>query len=181
MPDTFDTPFPLTAAEARARSGAINMARGREARAAKQRAANVAREAGEQSRLEQWRAGKLPFDDWTDDELSHGRPTNRDGSYGGIQPKFTPREHASIRSALLRRGEKMLESYYMGALKVLEEVASGGESEPSRVKAANLIIERTAGRTVEKIEIKSSDPWQDILDEVLEDEVLERMTDTTDA
>lgn len=177
-PKDADTPFPMSAREKQESVGAENMAKGR-ARLAELRAnARAAREAGVPTRLSLYREGKLPFDEWTDEELGKGRPAGLNGIFDGAGPKFTPKEHAQIRVALLKRGERLLESYYVGALKVLEEVARSGESEPSRVKAANLIIERTAGRTVEKIEIKSSDPWQDILDEVLEDEVLERMQDS---
>jgi len=176
-----DTPFPMTARERSSAVGRANLAKFREAKAAKQAGARARREDGEPSPLERYRAGTYPITEWSEAELSHGQPANRDGGFDGASPKFTAREHAAIRAQLLRHGEKLLASWYPGALKVLEEVARTGESEPSRVKAANLMIERIAGRTIEKIELKSADPWADILEEVLEDEVLERVQDTEDA
>jgi hypothetical protein len=44
------------------------------------------------------------------------------------------------------------------------------------IKAADLLIQRVAGKTPDKIEVHSADPWQDILDKVLDDEVLERVS-----
>ena len=169
-----DTPFPIDAREAML----ANLAKGRAKRALRQTEAKASRAAGEPSRVELYRAGKLPISEWTGDELAHGRPTNLDGSFGGIPPKFSPRESAAIRAQLLRHGDTLMQSWYPKMLKVLEEVATSGESEPSRVKAANLLIERIAGRTVERIEIKSADPWQDILDEIMNDDVLTRMQDS---
>ena len=177
-PPDVDTPFPMTPRERSSAAGRVNLAKMRETKRLNQAQATRDRLAGVPTRYQLYCDGKLPLDEWTEAELSHGRPASRDGSFDGPGPKFTPREHQAIRAALLRHGEKLLASYYPGALKVLEEVASYGESEPSRVKAANLLIERIAGRTVEKIEIKSSDPWQDILDEIMEDDVLTRMADS---
>lgn len=175
MPE--DVPFPMTPKERRLDGRARGLAKikaERQLHAAK-------RAAGERTRLELYRAGELKIEDWTIDEVSHGQPANLNGGYEGAHVNFSGKQNAEIRRELLRRGEKQLSSYYVGALKVLEEIAEYGISEPSRVKAANLIVERIAGRTVEKIEIKSSDPWADILEEVLADEVLERMGDRAES
>jgi hypothetical protein len=154
-------------------AGKRNMEKGREARARRAAESKAKREAGERSRLELYRAGELPLTEWTDEELQRCRPANLDGGYAGALPRLTSKEYAAIKREMLVRGQRMLDSYYHDAVKVLHEIATDPIApEPARVKAANLIIERTAGKVVERVEIKSSDPWQDILDEVLDDEVL---------
>jgi hypothetical protein len=135
--------------------------------------ARAAKAAGERKRLDLYRAGELPISEWTDDELKHCRPANLDGGFAGSPVKLTAKEYNAIKRELLARGQRMLDSYYHDALKVLHEIATDVVApEAARVKAANLIVERTAGKVPERVEIKSSDPWQDILDEVLDDEVL---------
>lgn len=164
---------PSAASAERARAGRKNLERGRAERARKQADARARREAGESKRIDLYREGRLPLSEWTDEELQRGRPSNIDGGFSGVQPRFTAKEHSAIKRELLARGTRMLDSMYFDAIKVLHSVATDPVApESARVKAASLIIERTAGRVPEKIEIKSSDPWQDILDEVLDDEVL---------
>lgn len=133
--------------------------------------------AGVRTPLERYRAGEYPVTEWSNDEVSRGRPANRDGSFDGPWPKFTGKQQADIRRELLRRGQSKMDEAYLLAIKVLADVAKHGEKDSDRVKAADLLMQRTAGKVPERVEIKSSDPWQDILDEIMDDEVLQRMTE----
>lgn len=65
---------------------------------------------------------------------------------------------------------------YRDAIRVLRDVAINGENESARTKAALALIERVGGKVPERLEVHSADPWQDILEDVLSDEVLERVT-----
>lgn len=162
-------------------AGKANLARGRAKTQARARERKAARDAGVKTRLEKFRAGEYPISEWDDEEVEHGRPKDLTGGFSGAHPKFSSKDAAAIRRELLKRGERMIDTYYFDALKVLHGVALHGENESARVKAANILMERTAGKTVDKIEIKSSDPWQDILDEVMDDDVLNRVVQEQDS
>jgi hypothetical protein len=123
-----------------------------------------------------FRDGEYPIGEWEDEEVQRGKPRNLDGGFAGNWPRFTGREQQQIKAELLKRGQSLVDSMYMDALKVLKDVAKNGDTSAARVKAADLLIQRTAGKVPERIEIKSSDPWQDILDDIMDDEVLSRMT-----
>lgn len=118
--------------------------------------------------------GEYPVSEWTDREVQKGRPEGRDG-FGGPFPNFNGKQHAEIKRELLKRGQRKMDGLYTVAIKALAEVAEHGENESARVKAAQELINRTAGKTPDRVEIKSSDPWQDILDDIMNDEVLERV------
>lgn len=134
--------------------------------------ARAARARGDKTPLQRYLDGEYPVREWDMDELERGYPKTLGGSFNGQPPRMPGRTHGEIRREVLRRGDQQLNGMYLVSLKVLQEIAEHGENEAARVKAANLLIERTAGKAVERIEIKSSDPWQDILDEVLDDDVL---------
>lgn len=141
---------------------------------AEAKAAAVAR--GEVPRAELFRRGEYPVTAWEDAEIKRGRPRNLDGSFTGAWPNFTGAQQASIRRELLRRGQSDFDSMYRDAIRVLRDVAINGENESARTKAALALIERVGGKVPERLEVHSADPWQDILEDVLSDEVLERVT-----
>jgi hypothetical protein len=153
--------------------------RGREkanaARKERARLTHERRAAGIKSPYQRWCDGEYPVSAWTDEEIKRGRPENLGGGFDGPYPRMTGKQLADIKRELLKRGQRQIDGYYTDALKVLQEIALHGENESARVKAADLLVQRTAGKLPDKVEIKSSDPWQDILDEVMRDDVLERV------
>lgn len=156
------------------------LARGREKSAANRRSrgkrAESARAAGVLSPLERYRAGDYPVWAWDDEEVVKGRPANIGGGFDGPGPSLTARQSAEIKRELLKRGQSRIDSLYVKAIEALADIAENGENEGARAKAADLLIQRVAGKVPDRIEIRSSDPWQDILDEIMDDEVLERVT-----
>jgi membrane-bound lytic murein transglycosylase len=154
-------------AKAREKSNETRRRQGEERRAL--------RAAGVKSNLELYRAGEYPVAAWSDDEVSHGRPAGIGGTYEGTVG-LTPKQQQEVKKELLRRGQGQFDSMYFDALQALHSVALHGENESARIKAADLLIQRVAGKTPDKVEIHSADPWQDILDKVLDDEVLERVS-----
>lgn len=143
----------------------------------RQRKVKAAKDAGIKSNLQRFRDGEYPVSDWTDEEVFKGRPINLDGTFGGGWPNFTGRQNQQIKQELLKRGQREIDSMYKDVVKVLHHVALYGDTDAARVKAADLLMQRTAGKVPDKIEFKSSDPWQDILDDIMDDEVLSRMTE----
>jgi hypothetical protein len=85
---------------------------------------------------------------------------------------MTGRQLAEVKRELLKRGQRKFDSLYGVAIKTLAEVAEYGEKDSDRVKAALAIKEMVAGKVPDRIEVKSSDPWQDILDEIMTDDVM---------
>lgn len=140
------------------------------------RIAKEAKDAGVKSPLQRFRDGEYPVSEWTDEEVFKGRPINLDGTFGGTFPNFTGRQNQQIKAELLKRGQREMDSMFKDVVKVLHQVALHGDTDAARVKAADLLMQRVAGRVPERIEVKSSDPWQDILDDIMDDEVLSRMT-----
>ena len=146
------------------------LARGRATRAANTARRRELRAAGVKSNIERWRDGEYPPSMWTDEEIKRGRPAHEDGTFQGPPPSMTGKQAAEIRDELLKRGQRKMDAMFDLALETLKSVAIAGEQDSARVKAALAIIERVAGKVPDKVEIKSSDPWQDILDEIIADE-----------
>lgn len=146
------------------------LARGRATRSANTARRRELRAAGVRSNIEKWRAGEYPPSMWTDEEVKRGRPAHEDGTFQGPPPSMTGKQAAEIRNELIKRGQRKMDEMFDVALETLKSVALHGEQDSARVKAAQLIIERVAGKVPDKVELKSSDPWQDILDEILHDE-----------
>lgn len=163
----------MTAAEKRR----ANLEKARETKKAADQERARLREAGVPTPLERFRKGEYPISEWSDEEISRGRPANRDGTFDGPWPRFSGKEQSELKRELLKRGQRKIDSLYQVAIETLEDVAKNGDSDAARVKAALALAERTAGKVPERIELKSADPWQDILDEVLSDDVLERVKD----
>lgn len=149
--------------------------------AARQRKVNEAKAAGVKSNLQRFRDGEYPVSDWTDDEVFKGRPINLDGTFGGTFPNFTGRQNQQIKAELLKRGQREIDSMYKDVVKVLHHVALHGDTDAARVKAADLLMQRTAGKVTERIEVHQADPWQDMLDEIMDDDVLQRMSNNPDS
>lgn len=152
------------------------MDKARAARKVKTDAGQALKAAGVKSPVQRYKDGEYPCTAWDDDEVSKGRPRDINGSFASGYPSMTGRQHAEIKRELLRRGQRQMDENLGLALDTLAQIAKHGESESARVKAATILMERAAGKVPDKIEIKSSDPWQDILDEVMDDAVLERMS-----
>lgn len=133
--------------------------------------------SGIKSRWEQLVDGELSVNDLDDEELAKGRCRDKDGGFGGRPPKMVPRELSDrMRSELLARGQSMFAEHFQTAIKVLAEIAldtSGDAKAADRRAAAQYLIERVAGKVPDKIEVRSQDPWQQIMDDILVDNSME--------
>ena len=150
------------------------LVRGRAKRDANTARRRELRAQGVKSGIQRWRDGEYPPSMWTDEEVRRGRPAHEDGTFQGPPPSMTGKQAAEIRAELLKRGQRRMDEMFDVALDTLKSVAQHGEQDSARVKAAQLIIERVAGKVPDKMEIKSSDPWQDIIDEIMLDEDIVR-------
>lgn len=126
--------------------------------------------------------GTITVQDLTDAELKdmtvHGK-----GGMRSAKPRALPSHLAqAMRAEWLARGQRLLEKNYHKALTVLAEIADDPDSKDSdRLKAANTIIERVAGRSVEHVHVTSDDPWAKMVNEVLDDErTMDELSDLLD-
>jgi hypothetical protein len=101
----------------------------------------------------------------TPEELVRGQLRAEDGTFRGAPPKFIPAEfYQECTRELLKRGEVLWKDAYHEAIKVFTAVANNENFEPKdRLKAAQYIIERVAGKTPERIEVAQAQPWETLI------------------
>jgi hypothetical protein len=127
--------------------------------------AREARQAGELSRWELYKAGLLKVSDADDDEVSAGRFKDLGGGFGGRAPNMTGKQYNEWHQELLKRGRSKLNSMYMVALNAVSEIASSGISEDrDRLKASSMIMDRVSGKVPDRIEVGPVDAFADALE-----------------
>lgn len=122
--------------------------------------------------------GEINIEDLTVEELVRGQIKGKDGQFHR-PPNFVPREfHQRCMRELLKRGDALFRESYLDAIQVLVDIAKNPElDEGARIRAANMVIERVAGKTPEKIEVAVTDPWQSLVEGIVaevEDEKIAR-------
>lgn len=122
-------------------------------------------------RLAKLISGELKVEDLDDEELARGYPKDRGGKFRGRPPKMIPKElHDRMTRELLRRGQDMFRMEYQTAIEAMAKIAADPtEKSADRIKAAQYIIERVAGKVPDKVEIAAADPWQQIIDRIVVD------------
>lgn len=117
----------------------------------------------------------------TPEELVRGQMKASDGSFRGAPPKWVPSEfHAECTRELLKRGDQLWREAYLEAIKVYSTIAADASVEPQhRLKAAQYVIERIAGKTPEKVELTVAQPWETLISGIVaeaEDDAISRAT-----
>lgn len=106
---------------------------------------------------------------WTDEEILHGRRADRNGRFTGQDPKVVPRE---VYDELLRRnlngGMTQFHRMQDDALEMLQDLMTGEDVDDKvRLAAVKMVLERTMGKTPDRIEIGvTREPWQDAVADV---------------
>jgi hypothetical protein len=104
-------------------------------------------------------------------ELQRMQTKDAIGAFGGTAPKNVPAHIArDMRAELLKRGQSIIDSAYVDAVEVLASVMRSKSARSNdRIRAAQLIVERSAGRMPETVRIEGTAKW----DETFEDGVVE--------
>lgn len=116
-------------------------------------------------------AGEISVEEMDDEELARGQFKDSGGKFRGRPPRMVPKElHDKMVSELLKRGQFMFQESYLNAIRVMENIALNPMCEPKdRLKAAQYIIERLAGKVPDRVVLESADPWQQIIDDIIVD------------
>lgn len=99
------------------------------------------------------------------EELIRGQLKAHDGTFKGRPPKWVPNEfyQACIRE-LLNRGELLWREAFLDSIRVFSEIAADPAVEPAqRLKAAQYVVERVAGKVPDKVELSAVEPWEQII------------------
>lgn len=106
-------------------------------------------------RMKQLIEGEITVDDLDDEELMSGNFRDASGNLTGNRSKLIPKSvHQEVMRRILQRGQERIRSDYFNALDVVSDIMSDDQNDPAvRLRAANMIIERTAGKTPEKVEL----------------------------
>lgn len=115
----------------------------------------------------------------TPEELVRGQMKAHDGTFKGRPPKWIPADfyQACIRE-LLSRGEEMWREAFFESIQVFADIARDPKvAAKDRMKAAQYVVERVAGKTPERIEVATVQPWEQIIGGIVaeaEDEAIAR-------
>lgn len=97
--------------------------------------------------------GDLTVQDLDDEEVRYGRCKDKNGNFSGRPPKEFPRHlHDALHNEFLRRTEETFKPLVETATNVLLDVALNRRAAaPARVQAANILLERGAGKVSDKV------------------------------
>lgn len=117
-------------------------------------------------------AGELDVEDLDEEELARGYCKDKNGRFTGRPPKVVPRElHDRMRRELLKRGEEVFAQSFVDSIRALADIAcSPSVKDADRIRAAQYVVERIAGKVPEKVELSAADPWQTIIDRIVVDD-----------
>ena len=107
------------------------------------------------------------MDSWTNDELQRGRKRSKDGTFRGADPVVVPKAlHDELVRRTMHKAHLLLRTNTWKAVGVLIEVATDKEADArARVRAAELILDRTMGRVPQFVDVEVSEmqPWQKLI------------------
>lgn len=147
------------------------LTKGKESRkaAAKARREREAKEGKTKSRWHMLLDGDITVVDLDIDELQRMQTRDGIGEFGGRPPVVPARLARDMKAELLRRGQATIDSAYPEAVDLLRAVVKDPKQKTAdRLKAAQLLIERSAGRMPETVRVEKTAAW----DETFEDGVV---------
>ena len=123
-------------------------------------------------RYAQLLSGTLSVEDLDDEELAQGRLRSADGTFRGRPPTIVPADLvAAMRKEWMGRAEtKLREALHSHGIGVLVELAKDEDIDPAvRLRAADMIIQRTMGKVPDRITIAAEDPVETLFRSILAD------------
>lgn len=117
--------------------------------------------------------GVITVEDLDDEEIAKGQLRAADGSFKGRPPNYLPRE---IAMAWAREGQKRHQLWVAGMVGEAQDTVrdlnkrSLSPADATRLKAAFWILERYAGKTPDRVEVKAEvQTWEHVVEDILVD------------
>ena len=134
------------------------------------------------SRWHQFLVGEIGLQDMDDEELARATFRNAAGDFRGRPPKTVPRNFMQmVVREILRRGDSEIRQLYVRVWKEVGRIALYGDKEADRLRAANMLVERIAGKVPDRVEIKAERGFEGLVEaltglssEEVEDELAKR-------
>lgn len=103
---------------------------------------------------------------WDDDELQHGRRRDRNGNFGGSDPQLVPKLlQNEITKRIFAKANELMRNNLVMAVEELMLIVKGADTEnKDKLKAIQMIMDRTMGKEVQRIEISEKKRWEITLD-----------------
>lgn len=123
-------------------------------------------------RYAEFLAGKIKVEDLDDEEVATGRLKSIDGSFRGRPPAVIPTElvQAMKREWLSRAQSRLQEALLEYGIGTMVELAKDPLVDPAvRLRAAQMVVERTMGKVPDKIEVAAEDPVETLFRNILKD------------
>lgn len=109
---------------------------------------------------------------WDDEEILHGRRRDRNGGFRGLDPTVIPRAvHDEMIRRSMRNADRSLRKMQTAALEQLAAIVDGEDvDDKDRINAIKIILERTAGKVPDKIEVSAqTEPWEKLIVDAIVD------------
>jgi hypothetical protein len=107
--------------------------------------------------------------DWDDEELLMGRRRDKNGHFTGAEPRVIPKAvHDELIRRTTRKAQAKFQEMQDDALEALQAIVTGADvDDKDRLKAVEMVLNRTIGRAPEKVEVTAHRrPWEDIVEGV---------------
>ena len=116
-------------------------------------------------RAAQFMRGEITVRDLDDEELKRGRFRDSDGKFRGRSASLIPAEfHEEVMRRMLERGTEKIQHDFLSAIETVVDVMKNSTDDVVRLRAANVVIERYAGKTADKVDLTVAvKPWEQTL------------------
>lgn len=116
-------------------------------------------------RAAQFMRGEITVRDLDDEELKRGRFRDSDGKFRGRSASLIPAEfHEEVMRRMLERGTEKIQHDFITAIETVVDVMKYSTDDAVRLRAANVIIERYAGKTADRVDLTVAvKPWEQTL------------------
>lgn len=105
--------------------------------------------------------GQEDLSTWDDEELRRGQRRDRNGRFQGRQPRVVPKAvHDELVRRTLDQANKLFTENLVAAVEALCQIALDPGVEPKdRLRAVQMITDRSMGKSPEKVEVSADQPW----------------------
>lgn len=133
-------------------------------------------------RMQKLLDGELTVEDLDDEEIIKGQLRASNGSFTGRKAAMIPRAmHDEFMRRVLARGQDKLREDFFSAIDTVTEIMKDTQNDAGiRLRAADMILGRVAGKPVEKVELSvEMKPWETMMQGIMKEIPAEDIIDAT--